>query len=164
MGQFSFASSAAASNFSGAAPGISPRTSSALETTVQLSPTLSKVTFALTSSRFGGVPALARPAESAIAKHEACAAARSSSGLVLPGHERGPALGHLEDRAAKLVPGRSPLGALDRRERRPFRRTKVVHLPDVLLPAPRRALHPRRGEDTEVRKQPLAHFLAHDVV
>ena len=83
-GQFSFASSAAALNLAASAPGISPRTSSALETTVQLSPTLSNVTAARTSSRFGGVPARARPAESAIAKHDACAAASSSSGLVLP--------------------------------------------------------------------------------
>src|SRR5207302_7598121 len=84
IGQFSFASSAARTNFAASAPGMSPLTSSSLETTVQLSPTLSKVTFERTSRRFGGVPARPRPAERAIAKHDACAAARSSSGLDFP--------------------------------------------------------------------------------
>src|SRR6185295_6966362 len=71
-------------NFSASDPGTSPFTSSSLDTTVQLSATLSKVTFARTSRRSGLVPAFARPAESAIAKHEACAAASSSSGLDFP--------------------------------------------------------------------------------
>src|SRR5207237_9397179 len=83
-GQLSLASSAALVNFAASAPGTSPLTSSSLETTVQLSPTLSKVTFERTSSRFGGVPARLRPAERAIAKHDACAAASSSSGLDFP--------------------------------------------------------------------------------
>ena len=43
-----------------------------------------KVTVAVTSSRVGGVPAPARPCESAIEKHDACAAAINSSGLVRP--------------------------------------------------------------------------------
>src|SRR5262245_54062617 len=42
------------------------------------------VTSALTSSLSGGVPAWFRTCESAIEKHEACAAAISSSGLVMP--------------------------------------------------------------------------------
>ena len=42
------------------------------------------VTVAEVFSSSGGVPAFARPAESAIEKHAACAAAISSSGLVLP--------------------------------------------------------------------------------
>src|SRR6202022_3992564 len=48
------------------------------------SPTLSKVTVALTSSDCGGVPAPPRPAESAIAQQMACDAVSSSSGLVTP--------------------------------------------------------------------------------
>ncbi len=43
-----------------------------------------KVTSAWVSSLVGGVPAPARPCESAIEKHAECAAAMSSSGLVLP--------------------------------------------------------------------------------
>src|SRR5439155_1166774 len=73
IGQLSFAPVAASRNFAASAPGTSPVTSSALATTVQLSPTLSNVTFALTSSFLGGVPARASPADSAIAKHDACA-------------------------------------------------------------------------------------------
>src|SRR5262245_49950253 len=42
------------------------------------------VTVAEVSSRSGGLPTFARPRESAIENHEACAAAISSSGLVLP--------------------------------------------------------------------------------
>jgi hypothetical protein len=38
----------------------------------------------LTSRLWAGVPFLARRAEKAIEKHEACAAASSSSGAVLP--------------------------------------------------------------------------------
>src|SRR5437867_9666997 len=84
IGQFSFASSAARANFVASALGTSPLTSSSLETTVQLSPTLSNVTLDRTSSRLGGVPARASPADRAIAKHDACAAASSSSGLDFP--------------------------------------------------------------------------------
>jgi hypothetical protein len=43
-----------------------------------------KVTVAEVRSCSGGVPALARSLEKAIAKHDACAAAISSSGLVFP--------------------------------------------------------------------------------
>ena len=64
-------------------PGTTPRTASALDTTVHLS-SLSNVTVALTSSRVGGVPALARSLENAIEKQAAWAAATSSSGLVRP--------------------------------------------------------------------------------
>src|SRR5262249_3810739 len=56
----------------------------ALDFTSKPSPALSKVTVAETSRRCGGVPAFASPAESAIEKQLACAAASSSSGLVLP--------------------------------------------------------------------------------
>src|SRR3979490_1500793 len=80
-------------------PGTTPVTSSSLDTTVQSAPTLSKVTFELTSSFFGGVPPLARPAGRALEKQLACAAASSSSGLVFPcgasvraPHETGSAL------------------------------------------------------------------------
>src|SRR5688572_21170207 len=65
-------------------PGTTPVTSSALDTTVQSAPTLSKVTVEVVSSVSGGVPAFARPAASAMQKQLACAAARSSSGLVFP--------------------------------------------------------------------------------
>ena len=63
-----------------------------------------KVTVAEVFSSSGGVPALARPAESAIEKHEACAAAISSSGLVLP-----PVAS--SERAAQLT-GCSPIAPL----------------------------------------------------
>src|SRR5689334_20202278 len=43
-----------------------------------------KVTLALVSMEVGGVPAPVRPWESAMEKQEECAAAMSSSGLVLP--------------------------------------------------------------------------------
>jgi hypothetical protein len=43
-----------------------------------------KLTSAVTSSACGGVSALASPLDSAIEKHAECAAAMSSSGLVLP--------------------------------------------------------------------------------
>ena len=49
-----------------------------------------KVTSAVVSSVSGGVPALASPLESAIEKHDECAAAISSSGLVLPAGLLGP--------------------------------------------------------------------------
>ena len=52
--------------------------------TFQPASPLSNVTSALTSSRCGGVPFLPSRAENAIEKHDACAAASSSSGLVLP--------------------------------------------------------------------------------
>src|SRR6266851_1673520 len=61
-----------------------PVTSSALAVTVHESPTLSKVTVAVASSRCGGVPAFASPAERAMQKQLACDAASSSSGLVFP--------------------------------------------------------------------------------
>src|SRR5213594_575078 len=84
--------------------------------------------------------------------------------LELPRDERGSTLGHLKDRAAKLVPGRSPVDTLDRGECRPFRRAYVVDVRGVLLPAPCRTLDARRGEHAQIRKQPLAHFLAHEAV
>jgi hypothetical protein len=43
-----------------------------------------KVTSAVVSSRSGGLPALASPFDSAMEKHDECAAAMSSSGLVRP--------------------------------------------------------------------------------
>src|SRR5205814_10221404 len=55
-----------------------------LDTTAHASWTLSKRTVDVTSSRSGAVPFFARRAERAIAKQLACAAASSSSGLVLP--------------------------------------------------------------------------------
>ena len=65
-------------------PGREPRTVSALDTTRQPASSLSNVTSAVTSSRSGGVPARPSPADNAIEKHAAWAAATSSSGLVSP--------------------------------------------------------------------------------
>ena len=80
-GQFSFASSAAATNDSSVIPGTTPVTSSA---DVVIPSPGTNVTVAETSSRSGGVPAFAKRAENAIEKQDACAAAISSSGLVIP--------------------------------------------------------------------------------
>ena len=80
-GQFAFAPCAASSKPAASRPGTRPSTVSAIF--VIPSPGW-KVTVAEVSSCSGGVPAFASPAESAIEKHEACAAAISSSGLVLP--------------------------------------------------------------------------------
>src|SRR5437667_11557558 len=80
-GQFLTASCAAAANASPSMSGTVPRTVSA--PFVIPSPGWN-VTVAEVSSRFGGLPALASVFERAIAKHEAQAAAISSSGLVLP--------------------------------------------------------------------------------
>ena len=52
--------------------------------TRQPASTLSNVTSAEIDRRSGGVPARPSPAENAIAKHAAWAAAKSSSGLVFP--------------------------------------------------------------------------------
>ncbi len=80
-GQFALASSAAFTKPSSSRPGTSP-------STVRWMPVMPvpgwKVTSALVFSLVGGVPALARPLESAIEKQLECAAAMSSSGLVLP--------------------------------------------------------------------------------
>src|SRR2546428_248675 len=63
-------------------PGTRPRTSSfELFTAKPPSRRGPKVTAALTASRSGAWPACARPPDRAIAKHAACAAASSSSGL-----------------------------------------------------------------------------------
>src|SRR3954463_7619245 len=65
-------------------PGTSPRTVRSLLVIRQPASSLSKLTTAVTSSRFGGVPFFASPFENAIEKQAACAAATSSSGLVWP--------------------------------------------------------------------------------
>jgi REP element-mobilizing transposase RayT len=80
-GQPAFAASAASRKPSASRPGTTPRTVSALRV-IPVPGT--NVTVADVLSRSGGEPALASPSESAIEKHEACAAAISSSGLVLP--------------------------------------------------------------------------------
>ena len=80
-GQFSFAASAAARKPSSSIPGTSPSTSSAIRTIP--SPGWN-VTVADVFSSSGGLPPFASPLASAIEKHDACAAAISSSGLVLP--------------------------------------------------------------------------------
>src|SRR5258708_35084952 len=67
IGQPSLAASAALTNVASSIFGTRPRTSSALETTLKPSPTLSKVTVALTFRDSGAEPAPFRPAENAIA-------------------------------------------------------------------------------------------------
>lgn len=75
---------AAVSNSAGVIPGTVPVTEMTMVVTFHPSPTLSKVAAALTSSRAGGFCMRPRPAERAMEKQAACAAASSSSGLVLP--------------------------------------------------------------------------------
>ena len=75
---------AAASNAAASIPGTRPVTVSAERVTVGASSTLSSVTTAVTSSCSGSLPPCVSSCESAIEKQEACAAAISSSGLVLP--------------------------------------------------------------------------------
>ena len=65
-------------------PGTTPRTVRWLDTMRQPASSFSNVTSADTDRRSGGAPARPRRPEKAIAKHEAWAAATSSSGLVLP--------------------------------------------------------------------------------
>ena len=62
-------------------PGTSPTTLRAISV-IPVPGT--NVTFAVVSRLVGGVPALARPLDSAIEKHDEWAAAMSSSGLVFP--------------------------------------------------------------------------------
>ena len=80
-GQLAFASSAAATKSSLLMPSTLPRTVSRISV-IPVPGT--KSTSAEVSSEVGGVPALASPLENAIEKHAECAAAISSSGLVLP--------------------------------------------------------------------------------
>ena len=80
-GQFAFAVSAAARNASSSSPGTEPRASRAI---LVIPVPGTNVTVADVLSRSGGAPPCASPWESAIEKHAACAAAISSSGLVLP--------------------------------------------------------------------------------
>jgi len=84
IGQLSLASCANVSKVFASIPGTLPRRSSADFVTVHASPTFSNVTVAVTSSCSGGVLFRPSAALSAIAKQLACAAARSSSGLVWP--------------------------------------------------------------------------------
>jgi REP element-mobilizing transposase RayT len=80
-GQPCFAASAALRKPSASRPGTLPRTESAI---FVIPVPGTKVTAAEVRSSSGGLPAFARPPESAIEKHEACAAAINSSGLVFP--------------------------------------------------------------------------------
>ena len=63
-------------------PGTWPRTSSRIFVILKPSPTLSMVHEALVVIRVAGVPAASSPADSAMLRQEAWAAAISSSGLV----------------------------------------------------------------------------------
>ena len=80
-GHPSLATSAAAWKSSADMPGTDPTVLS-LISVIPVPGT--KVTAAVVSSVVGGVPALASPFEKAMLKHDECAAAMSSSGLVLP--------------------------------------------------------------------------------
>ena len=80
-GQPALAASAAATKSSLLIPSTTPRTVSLMP--VMPVPGVNS-TSAVVSSDVGGVPALASPFENAIEKHAECAAAMSSSGLVLP--------------------------------------------------------------------------------
>src|SRR5216117_1737233 len=62
-------------------PSTFPRTSNALRVTLGAPSTVSSVTAARVSMRVAGWPAFSRPAESAMLKQPACAAASSSSGF-----------------------------------------------------------------------------------
>ena len=84
IGQPCPAPCAAVSNSAGVIPGTFPVTASSIVVTFQASPTLSKVAVARTSSRSGGFCIRPNAPESAMEKQAACAAARSSSGLVFP--------------------------------------------------------------------------------
>ena len=81
-GQFSFASSAAVEERR--PPRARARFRARLSAIFVIPVPGTNVTVASTSSLSGGVPPCARPCESAIEKHAACAAAMSSSGLVSP--------------------------------------------------------------------------------
>jgi REP element-mobilizing transposase RayT len=80
-GQPVFAASAASRKPPASSPGTRPRTESAI---FVIPVPGTKVTAAEVLSCSGGFPALASPPASAIEKHDACAAAISSSGLVFP--------------------------------------------------------------------------------
>ena len=80
----SFAPSAAAVKAAASTSGTVPVTDKALDATLNPSSTFSKVTVALTSSFHGGIPAQSRRTDKAMQKHDAWAAAISSSGLVFP--------------------------------------------------------------------------------
>src|SRR5204863_7223423 len=84
MGHPSLAFAAAAANDSWVAPGTVPWTVLVAAVTVQPASSLSPLTSTWTDRALGGVPALASSLEQAIEKHEAWAAARSSSGEVTP--------------------------------------------------------------------------------
>src|SRR5919206_439479 len=83
-GQPSFASRAACSNAASSIPSTSPRTVSRIDVIRKPPSAWSRVQTASVSSRVGACPAWARPFARAIDTHVACAAAISSSGLVLP--------------------------------------------------------------------------------
>jgi len=84
IGQPSPAALAAAWKSAGEIPGTFPVTRSSIVTTFHASPTLSNVAVASTDNRVGGFCWRPSPAESAMQKQAACAAASSSSGLVFP--------------------------------------------------------------------------------
>ena len=83
-GQPSLAPSASSANLAWSSPGTTPETVSSLLVIFQPASVLSNVTTALTSSLVPGVLLRASAPERAMEKHDACADAMSSSGLVRP--------------------------------------------------------------------------------
>src|SRR5690606_19228246 len=81
-GQFCFAASAYSRNVASSIPGTRPCVASSTRVIAKPSPAFSRCTLAVVSIRSGWSPARDSPAESAIEKQPACAAASSSSGFV----------------------------------------------------------------------------------
>src|SRR5262245_45776690 len=82
IGQPAFAPSAAFSNLAGYAPRLVTVVVRWLDVTFHAPFTLSKLTVHVVSMRSGVSPSFAMNSDNAIEKHDACAAATSSSGLV----------------------------------------------------------------------------------
>src|SRR5471030_243098 len=81
-GQFVFEASVSVRNFSMGSPSTCASRSSAIEVMANPAPTFEMSTAAVTLSRFGAWPASVKMKATVMAKHDACAAPRSSSGFV----------------------------------------------------------------------------------
>src|SRR5437588_5311171 len=110
-GQPRFASSAAFWNPAWSRPGTLPRTVSAIFVILGAPSTMSMVQAAVVSTRVTGLPAFSNPAERAMLRHAACAAAINSSGLVpfAPSNRVANVYGPLH---APLAPRKFPLPSL----------------------------------------------------
>src|SRR6267142_2130457 len=82
--------------------------------------------------------------------------------FVLPGDERFPSFGHVEDRSAEVLPRGASIGFLDRTDRRTLRLMKGVELArTVLVPAPGGAFDACGREGAELREEAFAFLLTH---